>query len=60
MGDSSAGANAGGGAVYGFGILGAWVFYWQQADGFGEYLLAILQGILWPAFMVYEALSALS
>jgi hypothetical protein len=25
-----------------------------------EYLLAILQGISWPAFMVYEVLAALA
>jgi hypothetical protein len=55
---SSAGA-AGGGAFYGLGIIGALVYFWQQADGFGEYLLAIIQGLFWPAFMVYEVFQAL-
>lgn len=34
-------------------------FFWQQADTFWEYVLAILQGMFWPAFMVYEAFQAL-
>ena len=42
------------------GIVGALVYYWQQADSFGEYLLSILQGIFWPAFMVYEVFEALA
>ena len=50
---------AGSGAIYGLGILGAWVFFWQQADQFWEYLWAIVQGIIWPAFMVYEVFVAL-
>ena len=56
---SNTGAAAGGGAIYGLGIFGALVYYWQQADAVGEYLLAIIQGLYWPAFMVYEALGAL-
>jgi hypothetical protein len=59
MSSSNAGAAAGGGAIYGLGILGAWVYFWQEAESFWQYLLAIVQGIFWPAFMVYEILSAL-
>jgi hypothetical protein len=47
-------AVAGGGAIYALGIFGAWVWFWQQADTFWGYLLAIFQGIFWPAFMVYD------
>jgi hypothetical protein len=50
----SAGAAAGGGAIYGLGIFGALVYFWQQAEAWWQYLLAIFQGFLWPAFMVYE------
>jgi hypothetical protein len=57
--NNNAGAAAGGGAIYGLGIFGAWVFFWQQADVFWEYLLAILQGLFWPAWVVYYALAAL-
>lgn len=47
---------AGSGALYGFGIFGAWVYFWQQADGFWPHILAILEGFVWPAFAVYHAL----
>ena len=57
---SSNRSGAGGGAIYGLGIFGAWVYFWQQADAFWEYVLAILQGIVWPAFLVYEGFSALA
>jgi len=56
---SNSGAAAGGGAIYGLGIFGAWVYFWQQAESFGEYVLAVLEGLVWPALMVYEAFSAL-
>lgn len=59
MSSNNSGAAAGGGAIYGLGIFGAAVYYWQQSDMFWEYVLAILKGLVWPAFMVYEALSAL-
>jgi hypothetical protein len=55
----NAGAAAGGGAIYGLGIFGALVYFWQQADAFWEYPLAVFQGLFWPAFMVYELFQAL-
>jgi hypothetical protein len=55
----NAGAAAGGGAIYGLGIFGALVYFWQQANTFWEYLLAVVQGLFWPAFMVYEVFKAL-
>jgi hypothetical protein len=60
MGDNNAGAAAGGGAIYGLGIFGAWVFFWQQADTFWEYVFAVVQGILWPAYLVFDAFTALA
>ncbi len=56
---SAAGA-AGGGFVYFLTIIGAWVWFWTQADAFWEYVWAIFQGLFWPAFMVYELFAALS
>ena len=50
---------AGGGAIYGLGVFGAWVYFWQQADGFWEHHYGIFQGIFWPAYMVFEAFKAL-
>lgn len=58
MSTSNAGA-VGGGALYGLGIFGAFIYFWQQADGFWEYVLAFIQGLFWPAWMVYEAFAAL-
>jgi hypothetical protein len=55
----NSGAAAGGGALYGLGIFGALVYFWQQADTFWEYPLAVVQGLFWPAFMVYEVFQAL-
>ena len=58
MSSKSAGAGPSG-ALYGLGILGAWVYFWQQADGFRWYLWAVLEGLVWPAFMVFWGLGAL-
>jgi hypothetical protein len=60
MASNNAGASASAGAIYGLGIFGAWVYFWQQADTFWEYVLVFFQGIFWPAFMVYDAFAALA
>ena len=49
-----------GGAIYGLGIFGAWVWFFGQADGFWEVVLAFFQGIFWPAWMVYDVFQALA
>jgi hypothetical protein len=56
---SNAATAGGGNAVYGLGMIGALVYYLQAADVWWEYLLAFLQAIFWPAFLVYEAFRAL-
>jgi len=50
----------GGQPVYGLGMIGAWVYYWRAADTNGDRALGILKGLVWPAFLVYEAFSAVS
>ncbi|GAA3825691.1 hypothetical protein GCM10022242_28800 [Nocardioides panacisoli] len=47
------------GAIYTLGMLGAWVWFWQQSDGFWGHLWALVEGVFWPAFMVYQGFSAL-
>lgn len=37
---AGSGAAADGGAVYTLGIFGAWVYFWQQADGIWEMVLS--------------------
>ena len=59
MADKSAAA-AGGGVIYCLGIFGAWAYFWQQADGFWAHLFVVLQGLLWPAWMVYYIFQALN
>lgn len=51
---------AGGGAIYGLGIFGAWVWFFSEADTFWEFILAFFQGIFWPAWMVYEVFQTLA
>ncbi len=41
-------------AVYGIGMMGAWVYYWKRATTTQERIQAILKGFVWPAFLVYE------
>lgn len=53
------GPAAGGDAVYGLGLIGAAVRYWQQADGLGEHVVGLLKALVWPAFLVYDAVKAL-
>ncbi len=60
MSRTNAGAAASGGAIYGLGIFGALVYFWQQADTVWEYALSVLQGLFWPAFMVYDVFRALA
>jgi len=36
------------------------VWFWQQADTFWGHALAVLQGLIWPAFMVYDVFRAIA
>ena len=46
-------------AVYGLGFIGAAIYYIMQATGFWMGVLGFLKAIVWPAFLVYEALKQL-
>ena len=48
-----------GNAVYGLGLIGAAVYYIMQATGFWMGVLGFLKALVWPAFLVYEALKQL-
>lgn len=58
MAKNGSGAGAGGGAVYGLGLIGSAVYYFQQADGFWPVALAIPKAIIWPAIVAYELLKS--
>jgi len=47
-------------AVYGLGMIGAWVYYLTHATTFWMGVLGIFKGIFWPAMLVYEVLKTLS
>lgn len=46
-------------AVYGFGFIGSAIYYISHASGFGEGVIGFLKTLVWPAFLVYDALEAL-
>lgn len=48
-----------GGSTYGLGFIGAAVYFISQSTGFWMGVLGILKAIVWPAFLVYEALKFL-
>ncbi len=39
--------------------IGALIYFVQQSEGFGGFLLAVLKSIVWPAYLVHGALSLL-
>ncbi|MFC1997614.1 hypothetical protein ACFLXI_08435 [Chloroflexota bacterium] len=43
-------------AVYGLGLIGAWVYYIGRATTFQEGVKGFFKGFVWPAFLVYELL----
>ena len=49
----------GGGGIYGLGFLGAAIYYISTASGFWIGVWGVIKAILWPAFLVFEALTAL-
>jgi len=50
--------SASAGAVYGLGLIGALIYFLQAANGFWEVVLAFLQAIVWPAYIVYKLLES--
>ena len=50
---------AGGGAVYGLGLIGALVYYIQTATSFWDGVWGALQSLVWPALLVHGLLSFL-
>ena len=49
----------GNGAVYGIGLIGAWVYYFRRATTLEEGIRGFFKGLVWPAFMVYNLLKFL-
>ena len=51
--------NAGSGAIYGLGLIGAAIYFLQRATTFGDGVMGIVKAILWPAFLIYKLLEFL-
>jgi hypothetical protein len=51
--------NAGTGAVYGLGFIGAAVYFISTATSFWVGVLGFVKAIVWPAVLVYEAFKGL-
>lgn len=52
-------SNAPAGAVYGLGLIGAAIYYIGVATTPGMAILGFLKAIVWPVFLVMEALKSL-
>jgi hypothetical protein len=50
----------GDGVVYALGLLGAIVWFWQQAVGFRGHVVGVLKALVWPAFLVYGVFKRLN
>ena len=48
------------GAVYGFGFIGAAIYFITHATGFWMGVLGFLKAIVWPALVIYKLLEALN
>ena len=46
-------------AVYGLGLIGAWVYYIGGAATPRQRIQGFFKGLLWPAFLVYALLDSL-
>jgi hypothetical protein len=55
------GSHRGGGdAVYGLGIIGALVYYFQNATSFWLVIVGIFKALFWPAFVLHALLGFLN
>ena len=49
-----------GNAFYGLGFIGAAIYYISTASGFWMGVLGVLKALVWPAFLIFEALKFLA
>lgn len=48
------------GAVYGFGMIGAAIYFLQHAASFSEVVMGLLKAIVWPGMFVYKGIELLN
>ena len=59
-GPGQGGAQTGGGAVYGLGMIGAVAYFFGSAESGRDYVLAVPKAVFWPALLVYRLLRYLA
>ena len=47
-------------AVYGLGLIGAWIYYIGLATTPRERILGFFKGLVWPVFLVHDLLDFLN
>jgi hypothetical protein len=47
------------GVVYFMTVIGAAVYFVQQSEDFWGFIGALLQGLVWPAFLIHDVLEGL-
>lgn len=52
--------SCGSGAVYGFGMIGAAIYFLQHASSFGDVVMGLLKAIVWPGMFVYKGIELLN
>ena len=51
--------HAGSGAIYGLGVIGALVYFIQNANSFIEGVIGVIYALFWPAVVLYKVLGLL-
>ncbi len=51
--------NAGSGAIYGIGVLGALVYFIQHSTSIFDGIVGIFKAIFWPGVVLYKVLELL-
>lgn len=51
--------NAGSGAIYGLGMIGALIYFLQHAHTILDGVIGVVYAIFWPGVIVYKALELL-
>ena len=46
--------------MYGIGVVGAAVYFWQHGATMGDKLFGILKAMVWPAFAVFKLMEILN
>ena len=50
---------SGGDAVYGLGLIGSLVYYFQHVSTFWDAIMAIAKSLVWPALLIYKLFTLL-